>query len=76
MEFHRLRKLIKANMSLANSSQGATGIPVKFYGATNEYSDPTLIVDAFATLFSGIFLVESLDFDLPDIDSSLPALCV
>ncbi|GJQ85958.1 hypothetical protein Trydic_g21805 [Trypoxylus dichotomus] len=34
--------------------QGVTRIPSKVIGVTNEYNDPTPIVDAFETLFSGV----------------------
>ncbi|GJQ83611.1 hypothetical protein Trydic_g10954 [Trypoxylus dichotomus] len=52
----------------AKPSKDATRSPSKIFDVTNEYNDPTLLVNAFATLFSGISLPESLDSHLSDID--------
>ncbi|GJQ65426.1 hypothetical protein Trydic_g7534 [Trypoxylus dichotomus] len=45
-------------------------------GKVNEYNSPTSVVDALATLYSGVLLLEPLVSDLLDIDSSLPPLCL
>ncbi|GJQ66921.1 hypothetical protein Trydic_g7940 [Trypoxylus dichotomus] len=92
MVFQKLCRLVKADINLAynlhvrNSElspikdlcykQNATTIPGKVYDTTNEYSSPSSIVDAFATLSSGAFLPKFLGSDVPDINSNLPPLCL